>query len=615
MKRGFLLGLMLSTSLFANNPKESGLESIRHFASQIIGIHADQFPTKEAYLQKYRDIIQSNADEMSKYLLDRQTLILMGKDKRLSEFFYSGSNSVFTHISSILSTTKVCQWTQYLNIGFLCGFIPDSLIEQLDSSINSSIQSYKFSNTTAVTMLLSAEEGVNLDAVPKVLRDFLEMVLEKYFDALNLEDKRSILSDVLHLDADAAPEEVLGAILNHCGPILQKAFQLFSKDVKSEKLTVVLNHLRQNIKAFPSSLAKEIIEKESKISIKDHFSKNFPDKPLAAATIGQVYLLKNKVGDKVIVKVQRPGVLAKSAAEFRLLRSLTKDSAVLKFIDDLEEALLEELNFLNERDNIHKSEFYMGKMNGQLLINEEIPEYKSTEKVLFLSCADGQSIDKWGPEWNEVKKELLKQLLYVWIHEAIFGSHIFHADLHPGNIFLDINEEYETSSLTLIDFGSIGEFTPEEAKALFRVLMGITYKNVDLTYDGLSRLAKWKDGVSQEDILKLVEEHTLAKVPEFEAATHLFDKCMELGILLPKSVVQFYRGHSFLEKQIRDLYLQDYEDEEEGLAASRTAITSIFKSVFRWDLAYDLWFTASGVQNNDQALLDNDMLKMILKFW
>jgi predicted unusual protein kinase regulating ubiquinone biosynthesis (AarF/ABC1/UbiB family) len=617
----YLLAFVFCTlPLRASNPKRS----LQKFLSELVAIREDQLTSKQELYAQYREVLGRESKQTLDYLKDPKSLEQVTKDKRLSHLLTgTGESTLLNQLLIAVAGQQISGWAadfignscSFLSNVPICSYLSDSSLEVLDSAINLSVKNFNFSETTAVTMLLSPEQGVDLSEVPESFKNFLQLVLEKYFDALDIGTKRSILSDVLLLEENAEPQEVLGVILNHCGPVLQKAFQLFSNDVSSPALTQVLNRLRQNIKAFPDSIAKEIIEREMGVPFTSVF-KSFPKKPLAAASVGQVYLTQDLSGQKVIIKVQRPGIDKKAEGEFKLLRSLTEDESVLKFIKDLEEALAEELDFLIEVENIHKGSVYEGKMGGRLQINRELSSLKSTSKVLFLTCAKGQSIQKFGPEFYKSKKEALSELLYVWVREAIFGEErVFHADLHPGNVFFDVDKNSPSNyTLTLIDFGSVGQFTLQEAKSLFKIVFGIAFGKSRLIENGMRGAMTWKEDVREEDIKTLIHSYTASDTPGFNQAKELFDKAIKLGVLLPKSFIQFYRGQSFLEKQLMEVYKESPECKGQSQCAKASEdIAAIYKKVFKWNIAYDLWMQAGGCRDHATACMDNDVLFAFLR--
>lgn len=622
MKATEALCLLVSTlfTLFLKAEK-STTYPLQKFASEIVAIDQVHLGSKEAAHEKYREILTRESKAISQHLQDPKMLVAIQKDKRLSSFLAKdGKKALFTQLLSSLLGAQLCKWIPNSISIDPCTLITDEALDLLDESINESVRNFKFSETTAVTMLLSPEYGVDLSEVPEAIKNFIQLVLEKYFDSLDLSTKRAILADILLMDADAEGEEVLGVILNHCGPVLQKAFQLFSNNVRSEKLVSVLQRLRQNIKAFPNEEAQKIISEELNASISDNFN-HFPDKPIAAATIGQVYLAHDKSDNKVIIKVQRPGVVQKAADEFKLLKELTQDVGALKFIHDLEEALADELNFMNELRNIQKSMFYEGGLSKNLYINKEMPGFKSTSKVLFLTCAQGKSIEKFGAEYQSLKRQVLSDFLYLWVREAIFGSHIFHADLHPGNVFLDVDEKNKSKyALTLIDFGSVGEFTQKEAKSLFKIILGISFNNMKMIMDGLNGSVTWKEGITEEDIKNLLAEYKDSKTPGIHQAKELFDKSMKLGLLLPKSFVQFYRGQTFIEKQLMDTYVGSKDcpspaDKSDSVVCKKALedLTNIYRAVFKWNILYDLWSQASQTTDTS-SYMDNDVIFALFGF-
>jgi predicted unusual protein kinase regulating ubiquinone biosynthesis (AarF/ABC1/UbiB family) len=609
-----------TNSIAANENAQDTTEEFKSFFSKLL--EAGELTSKDERYQSYRSTLQDfpsvllklRSDDYQTYLKRNPFLAVIFAQQKSSLLFsfvnivdwdQIGGHKIFSALDGIKHLGKA--FAPFMERSNQWLYLSDRSLDQLEKAINTTVGVFKFSKSPAIKMLLDPKEGLELDKAPPFIAEFLKLVLEQYFDALDIATKRAILADVLRLKDDAPSDEVLAIILNHCGPVIQKAFQLFSKDVRSPQVQQILNRLRANIKPFSTDLAKKIIQDESGINIAKTF-KNFPDKPIAAATMGQVYLVKNKKNEKVIVKVQRPNLQQKAEGEFALLRKLTQSDTVLRFIEELKEALDEELDFANEIENIKEAEFYHGQMNGKLNTIGVVTKYKSTSKVLFLTCADGKNIDKFSEDSDEVKEKALTELLRVWVREAIFGVRVFHADLHPGNIFLDVEPENgDEYSMTLLDFGSMGRFNQDEAKSLVKIMLGLSFSIRSLVREGINAVAT--EELSADLVDKLIKEVFENDIEQDERAEFLFNHGIEMGLALPKSFIQFYRGQAFLEKQIKEIF-ERVHGEEDGEALAKEHIANVYKSVFKWDILSDIWGTACQIHDEEcPAYIDSSVIK------
>ena len=168
--------------------------------------------------------------------------------------------------------------------------LEEKLVLSSFKKIKSKILEVRINKIPEVASLQSGEEGIDLSQASKPIQAYFRLILNEYFDSWDSENKVKLILDMLSLPKGASSESRLLLILNHCGPILQKTFQLFSRDSKSELLVKVLQNLKENIKPFDTELAKDIVSKylEGPLSL---YFENFPNYPIASATIGQVYII------------------------------------------------------------------------------------------------------------------------------------------------------------------------------------------------------------------------------------------------------------------------------------------------------------------------------------
>src|SRR4030095_2926842 len=170
-------------------------------------------------------------------------------------------------------------------------------------------------------------------------------------------------------------------------------------------------------------------------------------KQLASASIAQVHTAKLRDGTPVVVKVQRPGIIARCMADMKLMRMLARLVARVKknvelanpvgVVDDFTKTLTEELDFRREAENLDKFNEIMREL-GHKHIHAPVPHHEyTTRKVLVMERFSGLRVDRF----EEIKAKgingegKLVDGLRAWFQCVVFYG-FFHGDLHPGNLML-----------------------------------------------------------------------------------------------------------------------------------------------------------------------------------
>ena len=490
--------------------------------------------------------------------------------------------------------------------------LEEKLVLSSFKKIKSKILEVRINKIPEVASLQSGEEGIDLSQASKPIQAYFRLILNEYFDSWDSENKVKLILDMLSLPKGASSESRLLLILNHCGPILQKTFQLFSRDSKSELLVKVLQNLKENIKPFDTELAKDIVSKYLEGPLSLHFE-NFPNYPIASATIGQVYIIPLvDSDDRVVVKIRRPGIKAKAKKELTLLRSLTHDEGVLSIIDALEKSFNLECDFKNEADNLKKSNVYRKNYRSGRITSIRLREdFPLSEEVLFMTEASGSSLVKTNIT-NTLILKALKDLFYFWLEEAFFASGFFHADLHAGNIFIDSNYrrrccvKRRNYCLSILDFGSVGSFTKNEIKSLIKIILGLSYNSEELVTLGLSTVVLF-DSKKLTDLKYYLNNDLKEQGSSLEIKIQLlFDYLINNNFKIPENFILFNRGRKFLEDQI--IY-------HSTLLKIESGIGQVYTDLFQKNLLFDILLTGGGGQDDSTALIDNSVLSELLYYY
>ena len=259
--------------------------------------------------------------------------------------------------------------------------------------------------------------------------------------------------------------ERLRRALTELGPIFVKAGQVLStrRDLVPEDIADELSLLQDQVAPFPGAEARAIVEQELKLPIGRLYAQ-FDETPLASASIAQVHAATLHDGREVVVKVLRPGIDAQIARDVKLLRSLGELAQrwhpnadkirPLDVVAEVEKMLENELDLQREgasasllrRNFASGVDLYVPEVHWELTSARVL----TLERVHGISSDDIAAIDAAGLD----RKALAAKGVRVF-YEQVFRDNFFHADAHPGNIWVDPARTAEPRFIAL-DFGIMG---------------------------------------------------------------------------------------------------------------------------------------------------------------
>jgi len=305
-----------------------------------------------------------------------------------------------------------------------------------------------------------------------------------------------------------APQRVLKVFEELDGSFI-KLGQLLSlrPDLIPAEYCEELSKLQDKVTPFSSLKAIEIIESELKKPLKELF-REFDDKPIAAASMGQVHLAKLKDGTQVAVKVQRPGINDTIASDIKLLHRIARiiQKRYSSNIIDPEEIVTEferythsELNYLKEAHNIDL--FYEHFSKSQTIIVPKVYWNYTTGKVLTMEYIDGKKLTDMSKFTPAAKKKIIDKIINAEF-EQIFMHGFFHADPHPGNFLIKKN-----GKIALLDFGIVGRLDPVLKENVADMFMAMIRADVDAMVDAASRLGVSTEGTDNTKLKQDIYEH------------------------------------------------------------------------------------------------------------
>jgi ubiquinone biosynthesis protein len=276
-------------------------------------------------------------------------------------------------------------------------------------------------------------------------------------------------------DSSAPVGERIRLALEELGPIFVKFGQAIStrRDLLPTDIADELAKLQDAVPPFPADEAIEIINDAYGEPVENVFER-FDTEPLAAASIAQVHTAKLKAGTEVIVKVLRPGVLEQIERDLGVLRLLAgladrywehgKRLRPLEIVDEYEHTILDELDLMREAANT--AQLKRNFQGSDMLYVPEIywdycrPEVLVQERIFGTPISDMDTLREDGTNF-QVLAENGVEIFFT----QVFRHNFFHADMHPGNIFV-LHNDPENPKYAAVDFGIVGSLSPEDQRYL-----------------------------------------------------------------------------------------------------------------------------------------------------
>ena len=362
----------------------------------------------------------------------------------------------------------------------------------------------------------------------------------------------------------------LAEALETAGPIFVKFGQLLSTrpDFLDEEIIQELQRFQNNLKPFSSKEAMEIIEKDLGHPINELFA-DFNSLPLAAASIAQVHEATLKSGEEVVVKVVRPNLEKKIKDDISILKMLGKVANTF----DADARRLQLLEMIREYEYVIKSEVDLKKEAGNtiqtakffedsnlLYIPKVYLEY-SASKTLTLEKIRGIPVtDIKTLEEKEVDLKKLSERGVSIFFKQLFDDNFFHADMHPGNIFVNAENPKDPTYIA-VDYAICGSLSEKEQLLIGKMLADMFSRN----YAGVAKTminAGWVSSSTKPIELEVtirtaidpIFERPFSEINFGEMLLFLFEETRSYELSLPASLLLLHKTLINIEGLGRQIY-------------------------------------------------------------
>ena len=342
----------------------------------------------------------------------------------------------------------------------------------------------------------------------------------------------SVLPDEIAAEHETAPAEELAKDLENLGPTFIKLGQLLSTraDLLPGPYLEALTRLQDQIEPFPYEEVERIVSGELGVRISKAFA-DFDPAPLAAASLAQVHRASMRDGRAVVVKVQRPDIRDVIVGDLEALGEIahfldqhTELGRRYEFdnmLVNLRKSLLRELDFTIEANNLHALRQNLAEFD-DIVIPEPVDDFTTT-RVLTMEYISGKKITSLNPlRLLEVDGGTLAYELFSAYLKQFLVDGLFHADPHPGNVFLTDDDR-----IALLDLGMVGRVTRTFQDNLLRLLLAISEGRGEMAAEAAIRMGEAKEGFDRESfkrrITDLVAENSDAILSRMNAGKVTLD--------------------------------------------------------------------------------------------
>ncbi|WP_010246176.1 2-polyprenylphenol 6-hydroxylase [Acetivibrio cellulolyticus] len=301
--------------------------------------------------------------------------------------------------------------------------------------------------------------------------------------------------------------ERLRISLEELGPTFVKVGQILSTraDIVPHGIVEELKKLQNSVQPFSFNEVKTLIESEFE-DVLENIYMEFSQVPIASASISQVHYAVLKNGEKVAVKVQRPGIERIISHDLNILKDLahfvdnhTKFGKIYDFssmVNDFERTLKNELDFTKEGENADTFRENFTKDEGI-----KVPEVKWTytsRRVLTMEYIEGIGIDDHRAlEKAGVDKRETAEKIAASICNQILRDGFFHADPHPGNI-----KVLPDGTIVFLDLGMVGRVSESRRKTISKFFVGVANKDTRMVARAIMEL----DAMSEKKNIRKFEQ-------------------------------------------------------------------------------------------------------------
>lgn len=339
--------------------------------------------------------------------------------------------------------------------------------------------------------------------------------------------------------------EELAADLEKMGPTFIKLGQLLSTrpDLLPPPYIEALARLQDDVEPFSYEEVEQIVTEELGVRISKGFGE-FETEPVATASLGQVHRATLRDGRLVVVKVQRPGIhepiiedleaLSEIAGVLDRRTKIGKRYHFTEMVEEFRKTLMAELDYRREAANL--TQLAENLQNFELIVVPRPVVDLSSARVLTMDRVSGRKVSSMSPvALMELDGEALAEELFHAYLKQIFVDGFFHADPHPGNVFITDDQR-----IGLLDLGMVARIAPRLQEQLLQMVLAISDGRADEAADVAIKIGETADDFNEkefrgrvEGVVTQAQDATLGELQVGKAFIEMAKHAGETGIRMP----------------------------------------------------------------------------------
>ena len=392
-----------------------------------------------------------------------------------------------------------------------------------------------------------------------MLREFLGQAEDGSMDissARRLKEIVAVLRD-RELLQGVTPVKVR-QVLEDLGPTFVKLGQIISMrpDFLPNEYQAELTRLQSEVKPMDFSVVKEIVQREYNQSWDGIFA-SIDEHAMGSASIAQVHRASLLNGDRVVIKVQRPGIYEVMAKDIALLKraisilNLVRDSDGVvnleSIVDEMWEIAKQEMDFLLEADHIE--EFAHLNKDDENILCPKVNRQLTTQRILVMECMEGIPLDNGeGLQAACVDMERIGRRLGINYVKQMIDDGFFHADPHPGNIWV------KDGRIIWLDLGMMGRLSVRDRNSFRHAIMALVTNDVYGMKEAVLALGMPRGKVDHiqlyDDVAALMAQYgdlDFEHLKAGEVARKILMVLKSNNIAIPHGLSMFARGVMIME--------------------------------------------------------------------
>lgn len=397
-------------------------------------------------------------------------------------------------------------------------------------------------------------------------------IIEKFLTPSLILDLRKVFSKTRKdEEAEIRLGRNLRLLFENLGPVFIKFGQLLStrRDIFPENIASELEKLQDEVKEEDFSHIKEVIEDEFNKDIGEIFY-DIDKKPLATGSIAQTHLAYINIGSsrkKVVLKVQRKDIGKRVKEDLEIMTDLykrlekkirlVKSFNLGEIIEEFSKSMQDEIDFEKEMENIKK--YRSLNTHEDDLKAPQVYEDFCKKKVLCMEYIDGKSIRSIYKKGHDKRKEIGERIIRAYANQ-VFSYGFFHADPHPGNIFVKKDLE-----IYLIDFGIVANLSENYRYEIMKIFLGASFNEVKMITDaiigmGMLEFDSKKISSFEKRVQKLLDKYMTMSLNQMrlrDLIKDFYSLLVDYAIKIPSELTNFAKTVFTLEGLIEKLVYKE----------------------------------------------------------